>query len=214
MACSYDPYCLWMFEWTDCPHVLLNLPCPADPPISTTPNHSTSPTSSIQPDSKCFKFAKEEELSEIAKGLVPENTNNSTKWALNNFDAWTKARNASYPDSPVPEDILMSSNPELLNLHLSRFVIETRKANGEMYPPSTLHQLLCGILRFIREHNPECPNLSTIAKRCCLRGQIMSHISLVPLKGQIMRFINCPLCSIVVVKEVGYIPSIISSRVP
>ena len=84
--------------------------------------------------------------------------NKSTKWALNNLEAWMKARNTSYPDDPVPEDILLSSDPELLNLHLSRFVIETRKANGEMYPPSTLHQLLCGILRFMREHNPECPN--------------------------------------------------------
>ena len=26
------------------------------------------------------------------------------------------------------------------------------------YPPSTLHQLLCGFVRFMREHNPECPN--------------------------------------------------------
>ena len=37
--------------------------------------------------SKCFKFAKEEELSEFAKGLVPENTSKNTKWALNNFEA-------------------------------------------------------------------------------------------------------------------------------
>ena len=94
----------------------------------------------------------------MLKGLVPDNTNKSTKWALNNLEAWMKARNTSYPDDPVPKDILLSSDPELLNLHLSRFVIETRKANGEVYPPSTLHQLLCGILRFMREHNPECPN--------------------------------------------------------
>ena len=67
-----------------------------------------------------------------------------------------KSRNTSYPDDQVPQDILLCSDPELLNLHLSRFVIETRKANGEIYPPSTLHQLLCGILRFM--HNPECPN--------------------------------------------------------
>ena len=69
-----------------------------------------------------------------------------------------KARNASCPDNRVPEDILVCSDPELLNQHLSRFVIETRKANGEVYPPSTLHKLLCGILRFMREHNPDCPN--------------------------------------------------------
>ena len=155
MACSCDPYCLGVCEWIDCPRALHNSPRPAVPPISTT---STSPTPSVQTASKRFKFAEEEELSQFAKGLVPDNTNKSTKWALNNLEAWMKARNTSYPDDPVPEDILLSSDPELLNLHLSRFVIETRKANGEMYPPSTLHQLLCGILRFMREHNPECPN--------------------------------------------------------
>ena len=56
------------------------------------------------------------------KGLVPENTNKITKLALNNFEAWMKARNASYL---IPEDnIPLSSDPELPNLHLSRFVIE------------------------------------------------------------------------------------------
>ena len=73
-------------EWTDCPRALLNLPRPAVPPISNTANHSNSPTSSVQTVSKRLKFAKEE-LSEFAKGLVPENTNKSTKWALNNFEA-------------------------------------------------------------------------------------------------------------------------------
>ncbi len=36
----------------------------------------------------------------------------------------------------------MSSDPELLNHHLSQYVMETRKANGEPYPPASLHQLL------------------------------------------------------------------------
>ena len=122
--------------------------------------HLTSPTSVVQPTSKRFKFAKEEELSEFAKGLVPENTSKTTKWALNNFEASMKARNASCPDTRVPEDILMCSDPEPLNQHLCRFVIETRKANGEVYPPSTLHQLLCGIfLRFMQEHNPDLSKL-------------------------------------------------------
>jgi hypothetical protein len=69
-----------MCEWTDCSGALVNLPRPSSPPISTA---ATSPTSSFQTTSKRFKFAKEEELSEFAKGLVPENTSKSTKWALN-----------------------------------------------------------------------------------------------------------------------------------
>ena len=52
----------------------------------------------------------------------------------------------------------MSCDPELLNHHLSKFIVETRKANGEPYPPASLHQLLCGLLRHMREENHSCPN--------------------------------------------------------
>ena len=67
-------------------------------------------------------------------------------------------RNQSNPTDPVPCDILQCSNTQTLNKHLSRFVVETRKSNGEPYPPATLHQLLCGILRYMRNKNPACPN--------------------------------------------------------
>ena len=52
----------------------------------------------------------------------------------------------------------MSTDANILNTHLSRFVVETRKSNGEAYPPATLHQLLCGVLRHMRDCNPGCPN--------------------------------------------------------
>ena len=37
-------------------------------------------------------------------------------------------------------------------------MVEAKKATGEHYPPSSLHQLLCGLLRHMREINPNCPN--------------------------------------------------------
>ena len=119
-------------------------------------SNSEQPLPSLHPAR--IKFATEEELSTFAKGLIPENTTRSTKWALNTFNVWIRERNSRYPASPVPEDILVCSDPDVINLHLSRFIIETRKSNGEMYLPSTLHQLLCGILRRMRELNPNCPN--------------------------------------------------------
>ena len=61
--------------------------------------------------------------------------------------AWKEARNEKYPENLVPEDLFSCSDPATLNTQLSRFVAETRKANGEPYPPKTVHQLLCGILR-------------------------------------------------------------------
>ena len=39
-------------------------------------------------------------------------------------------------------------------LHSTRFVLETRKLNGDFYLPKTLHQLLCGLLQCMRDVNP------------------------------------------------------------
>ena len=96
---------------------------------------------------------------------------------FNNFAAWKKARNEKHPDNPVPDDLLTSCDPAILNTHLSRFVLETRKANGEFYPPKTLHQLLCGLLRHMRVINPGSPNF--LDKKDCrfkdLQGTMDAH---------------------------------------
>ena len=42
--------------------------------------------------------------------------------------------------------------------NISRYIVETRAKNGAVYPPSTLHSLLCGLLRHMRAINPGCPN--------------------------------------------------------
>ena len=162
MACSFSPYCLGMCEWTDCPghrnasglqleitpsHPLPQLEqlCPSS--SKDQPHHPMASN-----ESSCFQFSSEEQLSELVKGLIPENTKGN--WALKNFNLWNDAN----LENPVPEDILTSSDPDLLNHHLSQFVVETRKANGEHYPPSSLHQLLCGLLRHKCEVNPCCSN--------------------------------------------------------
>ena len=101
----------------------------------------------------------------------------STRWALTNFAAWKKARNEKHPDNPVSDDLLTSCDPAILNTHLSRFVPETRKANGEFYPPKTLHQLLCGLFQHMRDINPGCPNF--LDKKDCrfkdLQGTMDAH---------------------------------------
>ena len=74
------------------------------------------------------------------------------------FKLWKEARNKHHPSDPVPEDLLKSSNPVLLNNHLSKFAVEARKANGEVYPPATIHQLLCGLLRHMKQTNQGGPN--------------------------------------------------------
>ena len=136
-------------------------------PLPTNANHASPSicadlrtSSTLEPSHERFStFVNDDELAVLSKGIVPVNTDKNTKWALSNFFAWKEARDKKYPDNPVPEDILTCSDPATLNTHLSRFVVETRKANGELYPPKTVHQLLCGLLRHMRDVNPElCPN--------------------------------------------------------
>lgn len=64
-------------------------------------------------------------------------------------------RRKVYPDSfsewPVH---LLIANHHQLDLWLSKFVVETRRNDGEPYPPNTLYSICCGLLRFVRESRP------------------------------------------------------------
>ena len=108
-----------------------------------------------EPPSKRFKFIDNEELQEMSKGFVPTNTSKNTKWGLNNLEAWKEERNNKYPDDPIPEDLLETTNEEILSLWLSRYVAETRNSTGG---PSTIYQLLTALLRSMRESNANCLN--------------------------------------------------------
>ena len=157
-----------MCDWTDCsgreasgtdanmttPNQLIEVPHPQ-------PHDHASTCTSGGPRTNGERFSTfvdDEELAALSKGVVPAGTDKCTKWALANFAAWKKARNKKHPDDPVPEDIFTCIDPATLNTHISRFVLETRKSNGDFYPPKTLHQLLCGVLRHMRAVNPGCLN--------------------------------------------------------
>ena len=178
-AYSYNPFCLGLCEWTDCPGArraseMTAMPHPDNPPNSASPaplleltlsSTCTDPaevaetTIDLPPSHERFlSFVDDEKLAALSKGMTPANTDKSTKWALSNFDAWRDARNKRYSADKVPDDLLTCNDPAVLSLHLSRYVLETRKCNGEPYPPKTIRQLLCGLLCHMRDINPGCPN--------------------------------------------------------
>ena len=78
----------------------------------------------------------------MAKGVVPANTKSSNEWALKNLRAWVSDRNARMSDEAVPDDLLACEDADILCTWVCRFAQETRKENGENYPPSTLRLLL------------------------------------------------------------------------
>ena len=61
------------------------------------------------------------------------------------------SRSIKVPDNPVPEDVLVSHDADLLCDWLSHYVLETRQSSGEPYPPKSIYSLLCGLLRVARE---------------------------------------------------------------
>ena len=105
-----------------------------------------------------FDFASDRQLPELSKGLIPANTSKSTKWAIKTFESWSEARNRSRPQDPIPVDLLACNDPARLCTHLSRFAVETRNANGDPYPPTTIHH--AATLWTTQVHEGNQPSLS------------------------------------------------------
>uniref|UniRef100_A0A1X7TLL5 ZMYM2-like/QRICH1 C-terminal domain-containing protein n=1 Tax=Amphimedon queenslandica TaxID=400682 RepID=A0A1X7TLL5_AMPQE len=107
-----------------------------------------------------FVYKSEEEMDAIKKGFVPPNTEKNTKWAQKCFIEWLNERNSRQHQDELkcPVDILEKADPDDINQWFPLFIAEARRADGLQYPPRTLHQLLAGILRYMRSVNPECPN--------------------------------------------------------
>ena len=63
-------------------------------------------------------------------------------------------------DDKCPESVLTDMDSTMLNKWLAVFVAETRKVNGEAYPPATLQSLLSEIQRYMRSIDPQkAPNI-------------------------------------------------------
>ena len=57
-------------------------------------------------------------------------------------------------------------DPGVVSKWLALYIAETRKENGDCYPPKMLYALLAGLLRYCQSKNPTCLNfLDTSDKR-------------------------------------------------
>lgn len=113
------------------------------------------------------RFAKslpDDEYAKMTKRVVPKNTKKNTSWAVRNFHEWREQPNKRHPTEHCRADILDSTpwDPEELKKWLCRFATETRRADGNKYPAHTLYQLLSGLLRYMREIDPDCPNFTVV----------------------------------------------------
>ena len=87
-----------------------------------------------------------------ARGVVPQNTQASTAWALKNFNAWAKNRAAIDSGQAPPPDLLASHDADVVCRWLCRYVMETRREDGKVYPPATIRNLVSGLNRILQEN--------------------------------------------------------------
>ena len=142
-----NPFLLGMNDWMDSPPPKRTKRSPSAPPQQSTPPQKSAP-----PQQQIAAPVFLETLEDFSKGAVPTNTAKNNQWALKNFHSWLQQRNMQQPEDPCPTDVLLTKDPALLSKWLSLFVLETRKLDGSEYPPKTLHQILCGIQRYMRDN--------------------------------------------------------------
>ena len=112
----------------------------------------------LSPSSRFNETVTEDMIEQSAKGIIPKGTAKATSWAIHTFHEWITQRNRRnsevFPsdlfDKPYPINVIISC--------LQRFVSEARRVDGMPYPPKTLYQILCGLLRHAREHQSNPPN--------------------------------------------------------
>ena len=97
-----------------------------------------------------------EEIEKSSKGVVPPNTASSTNWAVRVFLEWVKQRNRrggellTYWISHTLAMYCVSACSDLF--------LKLGEKTGCEYPPKTLYQLLCGLLRHTRSVQRDPPN--------------------------------------------------------
>ena len=111
---------------------------------------------------KRFQTLSCEELDKLSTPYIPKNTESSTKWAVENFNSWLSHRNLSAKSEAdkCPVTLLEDMDSTQLNKWLAVYMAETRKVNGDAYPPATLQSLLSGLQRHMCSVNAtQAPNI-------------------------------------------------------
>ena len=85
---------------------------------------------------------------------LPRKTKADTECCMRIWDAWRKeriARNESKEDTET--DIpLKQLDMKVMKHWLTLLILEVRKQNRTEYPPNTLHHIVCGIMRYLRQN--------------------------------------------------------------
>ena len=91
-------------------------------------------------------------VQDAARCCVPKATEKATNWTLNLWKEWQNNRKDNGADYPLTPPHLLTE--KLLNEWMCKFILEVRRKDGAEYPPNSLYQIVCGILRHVRIYAP------------------------------------------------------------
>ena len=152
LACLGEPWCT---EWESC-----NFRTEVEKSVvKGTSKNETKEVKESQVQRRFTNPKSDEEVNEIRATAVPKKTKEDTEYCMRIWNAWWKERIASNEtrddaSSEVDEQIipLLQMSKEVMKHWLTLFVLEVRKQNGTEYPPNTLHHIVCGIMRYLRQN--------------------------------------------------------------
>ena len=75
------------------------------------------------------------------------------------FQDWKSAISQKVEEEQCPGDLLGHPDPVQINFWLSKFVMEVRKQNGQVYPPHLIQLVVSTLQRKMLHKNPEAPKL-------------------------------------------------------
>ena len=87
-----------------------------------------------------------------ASGVIPVKTRANSNWDIRNFKERASNWSAMRPNYPVSPDLLKSQDTDLLCKWLCRYMMETWRTDGSLYPPTTLRSMLSKVNCAIQEN--------------------------------------------------------------
>ena len=101
-------------------------------------------------------LSRQEEIDMITKGYVLMNTQRSVAWSMKVFQEWKYSRSMD-DDGEWPSDLFEVDDLGNLNFWVPRFINEVWRADGDPYPPTTIHLLYADLQLSMLDYNNRLP---------------------------------------------------------
>ena len=109
----------------------------------------TEPSSEQRGGSHYALPKTDNEIKRARAESVPKNTRKDTAYCFRIWTDWEK--NSHTQTNEIVPSLMQLTEKSLLQHWLTRLVLEIRTKKGTEYTPNTLHHIVCGIMRYIRQ---------------------------------------------------------------